>query len=58
MIDSALKTDDVLRRAIDDLDLRALLSNLGSEDDLNHQVNTAITEAVKHSLADRLRDLL
>ncbi len=58
VVDGALKTDDVLVRAIDDLDLRALLSNLGSEDDLNDQVETAITEAVKDSLADRLRDLL
>jgi hypothetical protein len=58
VVDGALKTDDVLLRAVDDLDLRDLLANLDSEDDLNQQVESAITQAVKDSLADRLRDLL
>lgn len=57
-IDGALKTDDVLTRAIDDLDLRALLEDLGDQDDLNQQVEAAVTEAVKDSLLDRLKDLL
>ena len=58
MIDAALKTDDVLIRTIDDLDLRSILANLDDQDDLNQQVEAAVTQAVKDSLAARLRDLL
>ena len=58
VIDAALKTDDVLIRTINDLDLRALLANLDDQDDLNQQVEAAVTQAVKDSLAARLRDLL
>ena len=58
VVDAALKTDDVLTRTIDDLDLRTLLANLDDQDDLNQQVDAAVTQAVKDSLAARLRDLL
>lgn len=58
VVDAALKTDDVLTRAIDDLDLRTLLANIDNQDDLNQQVEDAVTEAVQDSLVDRLRDLL
>jgi hypothetical protein len=58
VVDAALKTDDVLTRAIEDLDLRALLANLDDPGELNAQVEAAVTRAVKDSLADRLRDLL
>lgn len=58
LIDGALKTDDVLTRAIDDLDLRDLLANLDDSDDLDDQVEKAVTQAVKDSLADRLRNLI
>ncbi|MRJ76618.1 hypothetical protein GEV29_08730 [Aeromicrobium sp. SMF47] len=58
VIDSALKTDDVLERAIDDLDLRDLLANLDDQGDLERQVEAAVTEAVKDSLLDRLRNLI
>jgi hypothetical protein len=58
VVDAALKTDDVLVRAIDDLDLRDVLANLDDEEDLNRQLEAAITQAVKDSLADRLRDLI
>ena len=58
VIDAALKTDDVLIRTINDLDLRALLANLDDPDDLNEQIEAAVTQAVKDSLADRLGDLL
>ena len=51
VIDAALKTDDVLIRAIDDLDLRAVLANLDDQDDLNQQVEAAVTQAVKDSLS-------
>ena len=58
LIDGALETDDVLDRTIDDLDLRSLLANLDDQDDLNRQVEAAITQSVKDALVDRLRDLL
>lgn len=58
VVDAALKTDDVLTRAINDLDLRALLANLDNQSDLNTQIEAAVTRAVVASLADRLRGLL
>ena len=58
VIDAALKTDDVLDRTIDDLDLRELLANVDDQDDLNRQVEAAVTQAVKDSLVDRLLNLL
>jgi hypothetical protein len=58
VVNAALKTDDVLTRTIDGLDVRTLLANLDNEHDLNQQVNTAVTRAVKESLIARLRDLL
>ncbi|MCW2851563.1 MAG: hypothetical protein JWM84_1227 [Nocardioides sp.] len=58
VVDAALKTDDVLLRAIDELDLRDLLADLESQDELNAQLEVAITQAVKDSLAARLRDLI
>ncbi len=58
VVDAALKTDDVLTRTIDDLDLRTLLANLDNESDLEQQIDAAVTQAVKDSLAARLRDLL
>ena len=58
VIDAALKTDDVLTRAINDLDLRTLLANLDNQQELNQQVEAALTRAVKDALADRLRELI
>ena len=58
VVNAALKTDDVLTRAIEDLDLRTVLDNIDDQADLNRQVEAAVTQAVKDSLADRLRDLL
>ena len=58
VVDAALKTDDVLTRAIDELDLRTLLANVDDQDDLNEQVEAAVTEAVKDSLVARLQDLI
>ena len=58
LINSALKTDDVLRRTINDLDLRSLLANLNDPDQLSQQLNAAVTKAVKDSLVARLRGLL
>jgi hypothetical protein len=58
VINAAVKTDDVLNRTINDLDLRAVLANLDDQEDLNRQLNAAVTQAVKDSLVARLRDLL
>jgi len=58
LINSALKTDDVLRRTINALDLRSLLANLNDPNELSQQINAAVTKAVEDSLAARLRDLL
>jgi hypothetical protein len=58
VVDSALHTDDVLTRTIDDLDLRALLADLDDQHDLNSQLNAAVTQAVEDSLVARLRGLL
>ncbi|MCL3817948.1 hypothetical protein [Aeromicrobium wangtongii] len=58
VIDKALKTDDVLVRAIKDLDLRELLSDLDDQDSLERQVQRAVTQAVEDSLKARLRDLI
>ena len=58
LINSALKTDDVLRRTINDLDLRSLLANLNDSDQLSQQLNAAVSKAVKDALIARLRGLL
>ena len=58
LIDNALATDDVLRRTINDLDLRTLLANLGNSHDLTTQVDAAVTKAVTDTLLARLRSLL
>lgn len=58
LIDKALKTDDVLDRAIDDLDLKEILANLDDESELNKQLNPVIEKAVKDALIDRLKNLI
>ena len=58
LVNGALKTDDVLRRVINDLDLRALLADLNDPDDITRSINAAVSKAVKDSLIARLRDLL
>lgn len=58
VINSALKTDDVLRRAVTDLDLRILLGELEDPAQVQRLITAAITEAVKDSLVGRLRDLV
>ena len=58
LVDSAIKTDDVLVRTIDDLDVREILSSLDDPNDLNRQVEVAVTQAVKDSLTQRVRDLV
>ncbi len=58
VIDGALKTDDVLDRTIDELDVRALLDDVDDPSALNDRVEAAVTQAVKDSLRARLRDLV
>ena len=58
LVDSALPTDDVLTRTINDLDLRTLLANVDDQQDLQQQIDVAVTQAVSDSLTARLRDLL
>ncbi|MET0820785.1 MAG: hypothetical protein ABWY58_07455 [Aeromicrobium sp.] len=58
LVDKALKTDDVLYRTIDDLDLREVLENLDDSSSLDAQVEPVVTQAVKDSLKARLRDLV
>jgi hypothetical protein len=58
VINASVKTDDVLRRTIAELDLRTMLSNLNDPDQLTRQVNQAVTDAVKQSVQDRVRHLL
>jgi len=58
LIDAAFTTDDLLRRTISDLDLRALLTNLDDADDLNSQVTSAVKKAVTDALVARVRGLL
>lgn len=58
LVDSALPTDDVLTRTINDLDLRTLLANVDDQQDLEQQIDVAVTQAVTDSLTARLRELL
>lgn len=58
VIDNALKTDDVLRRTINQLDLRSVLAKLNDNNDLTKQINAAITTAVEQALEARLRSAL
>ncbi len=58
VVDGALTTDDVLVRAIGELDLQALLGNLDDQSGLSQQIEGAITEAVTSSLLDRIRTIL
>lgn len=58
LVDGALDTEDVLVRAVDDLDLRAVLDDLDDPDQLDARVEAAVTQAVKDSLLDRVRDLV
>ena len=58
VIDAALKTDDILIRAIEDLDLRALLTDLDDQQGVEQRIEAAVTQAVKDSLKARLRDVV
>lgn len=57
VVDRALPTDEVLRQAVDDLDVRALLANLDDSSRLSDLVTQAVTHAVEQTLTDRLQSL-
>lgn len=57
LIDRTLKTDDLLRRTIDRLDLRKLLHNLSNPDQLTSLINAAVTQAAQDTLTAKLKDL-
>ena len=56
-INATIEVDDVLVRAIQNLDLRSVLSRLDDTDALNRQLGAAVTDAVQDSLMARVRDL-
>ena len=58
VVDAALKTDDVLTRAIADLDLRAVLAELDDQRALEERIQIAVTQAARDSIEDRLRNLV
>jgi hypothetical protein len=58
LIDKTFTTGDVLRRTVNDLDLRTLLANLDHSDDLTKQIDKAVAKAVTGALVARLRALL
>lgn len=55
VIDNRLKTDNVLRRGVEELDIRKLLDNLDEPSELNQVVRKAITSAVKDEIIDSLK---
>jgi hypothetical protein len=58
VINGIVKTGDVLRRTVNELNLSQLLANVSDPDALNNQLKSAVTEAVKQSVLARLKDLL
>jgi len=58
VVDAALKTDDVLTRAITDLDLDGILSDVTDREAWEAEIGAAVEQAVKDSLEARLRNLI
>jgi hypothetical protein len=58
VVDRALPTDEVLRQAVRNLDVRALLTDLDDADRLGSLVTRAIEAAVRETLTDQLRGLI
>lgn len=58
VINAAVKIDDVLIRAVQNLDLRSVLSQLNDTEALNRELGAAVTDAVQDSIVARIRDLL
>ncbi|MBO9523316.1 MAG: hypothetical protein J7518_17440 [Nocardioidaceae bacterium] len=58
VVNAALKTDDILLRTVDNLDLRDLLAHLDDPDDLQREIERAVTPAVRDSLEARILGLV
>lgn len=58
VVNRALPTDEVLRQAVANLDVRALLGNLDDAGRLSDLVTQAVVEAVKQTLTARLGGLV
>lgn len=58
VIDRALPTDEVLRQAVENLDVRSLLVDIGNPNQLDDLVTQAVVTAVEQTLGARLRGLL
>ena len=54
-VDSALPTGPLLRRAIDELDVDQLVRDLDDPDQLESAIRTAILQAARDQILDRLR---
>jgi len=54
-VDSALPTGPLLRRAVDELDVEALLGQLDDPGQLESAIRTAILQAARDEILDRLR---
>ena len=54
-VDSALPTKPLLRRAVDELDVDALVRDLDDPDQLQSAVRSAILQAAQDQILDRLR---
>lgn len=58
VVNAALKTDDILTRTIDGLDLRELMANLNDQSSLEQQIQEAVVPAVRDSVVARIRGLV
>jgi hypothetical protein len=54
-VDSALPTGPLLRRAVDELDVEALVRDLDDPQQLESAIRTAILQAARDEILDRLR---
>ena len=54
-VDSALPTGPLLRRAVDELDVDALVGELDDPDQLESAIRSAILQAARDQILDRLR---
>ena len=54
-VDSALPTRPLLRRAVDELDVDALVRDLDDPDQLESAVRSAILQAAQDQILERLR---
>ncbi|WGL51367.1 hypothetical protein P5P86_15540 [Nocardioides sp. BP30] len=58
IVDRALPTDEVLRQAIENLDVRSLLTGLDDSDHLGDLVTRAVVKAAEQTITAKLRGLV